>query len=321
MAESDDDDEVEEDESDGDLETSRKLFFKKAKGNKKKKPGRKAKWCPRALDDLIDIIVSSNSYRKKLIFTNTKNQRNGELYGEILKEVKARASARGENFSFSVNQLRSKFKKCVCMCKQAALTQKTATGIKRFQEDQGFGKWFTALFEVVKTRESCQPDLALEPSASPSPSDLSGECLDDSGKEKELFVPVKAKRRQSSKERLDTATTEALTLVKEAVQNDPTKELISFMKEEMEKSRQHELKLFQLLLNQRSEASFHSIPYSSNEHRYNANLSPYPSWHSAAQAIPSHPGSSMPEWSLGAPYQDAMGLDQSSVATPKYTRL
>ena len=99
--------------------------------------------------------------------------------------------------------------------------------------------------------------------------------MDDSGQEKELFVLVKAKRRQSSKERLDTATTEALTLVKKAVQNYPTKELISFMKE-MEKSRQRELKLFQRLLSQRSEASFHSIPYSSNEHRYNANLSPHP---------------------------------------------
>lgn len=68
--------------------------------------------------------------------------------------------------------------------------------------------------------------------------------MDDSGKEKELFALVKAKRRQSSKERLDTTTTEALTLVKEAVQNYPTKELISFVKEEMEKSRQRELKLF-----------------------------------------------------------------------------
>ena len=35
MAESDNDDKVGEDDSDGDLETSRKLFFKKAKGNKK----------------------------------------------------------------------------------------------------------------------------------------------------------------------------------------------------------------------------------------------------------------------------------------------
>ena len=159
MAESDDDDKVEEDDSDGDLETSRRLFFEKAKGNKEKKPGRKAKWCPWALDELINMIVSSNSSKKKLIFTNTKKRRNGELYGEILKEVKATVSARGENFHFSVNQLRSKFKKCV-----SPDTKKTATGIKRLQEDQGLGKWFTALFEVVKTRESCQPDLALEPS-------------------------------------------------------------------------------------------------------------------------------------------------------------
>ena len=114
-----DDDEVEVDEEDeeaeegGDLDASLKLFMKKANGQKKKKPGRKAKWCPQALDDLIDIIVSNTSYREKLIFTNTKNQRNGELYGEILKEVKARASARGEHFDFSVNQLRSKFKKCL----------------------------------------------------------------------------------------------------------------------------------------------------------------------------------------------------------------
>ena len=249
------------------METSRKLFFKKANKKKKTKPGRKAKWCSRALDDIIDIIVSNNSYKKKLIFTNTKNQRNGELYGEILKEVKARASARGEDFHFSVNQLRCEFKKCVCLCKKAALTQKTATGIKRFQEEQGFGKWFTALFEVVKTRESCQPDLALEPSASPSPTDLSVQSL-ESGMEKELFVPVKSRRKQSSKERLDMATTEALTLVKEAIQNDPTKELISFMKEEMEKSRQHELKLFQLFLGQRNEGSFHNTPYSSHEHTH-----------------------------------------------------
>ena len=89
---------------------------------------------------------------------------------------------------------------------------------------------------MVKTRESCQPNLALEPSASSSPSDLSVEISDDSVKEKELFVPIKTKRKQLSKERLDLATTEVLTLVREAVQNDPTEELISFMKEEMEKS-------------------------------------------------------------------------------------
>lgn len=285
------DEEDEEDEEGGDLDTSLKLFMKKANGQKKKKPGRKDKWCPQALDDLIDIIVSNSSYKKKLIFTNTKNQRNGELYGEILKEGKARASAKGEHFNFSVNQLRSKFKKCVSLCKQAALTQKSATGIKRSQEDQGLGKWFTTLFEVAKTRESCQPDLALEPSASSSPSDLSVEISDDSVKEKELFVLRKTKRRQLSKKRLDSATTEVLTLVKEAVQNNPTKELISFMEEEMEKSREHELRLFQLLLSHRLNASLNSTPYSRNEHNpHNGNLGYYPSLHNAAQGPLSHPG-------------------------------
>ena len=92
------------------------------------------------------------------------------------------------------------------------------------------------------------------------------EISDDSVKEKELFVPIKTKRKQLSKERLDLATTEVLTLVREAVQNDPTKELISFMKEEMEKSREHELRLFQLLLSRRPNASLNSTRYSGNEH-------------------------------------------------------
>jgi len=56
-----------------------------------------------------------------------------------------------------------------------------------------------------------------------------------------------------------------VALLKEAVQNDPTKELISFMKDEMEKSRDHELKLFQLLLTHRANTysgAFQSTPYS-----------------------------------------------------------
>jgi len=62
--------------------------MKKAKGKNKKKPGRKCKWCPKALDDFIDIIVSNSSYKQKLIFTNSKNQRNGRVDGEILIRLK-----------------------------------------------------------------------------------------------------------------------------------------------------------------------------------------------------------------------------------------
>ena len=111
---------------------------KKWKGKTaKKKPGRKPKWCPKALDDFIDIVVNNNVYKKKLIFINTKNQSNGSIYVQILKELKERASAWGENFSFKVSQLRTKFKKCVSICKQAALTQKTATGTSGFRKIRG----------------------------------------------------------------------------------------------------------------------------------------------------------------------------------------
>ena len=271
---SDDDDTDEEldlevdEERDGDgndeAEKALKMFVKKRKDTKdKKKPGRKPRWCPKALDDFIDIVVTNESYKTKLIFTNSKNQHNGKIYEKILEELKARATNRGDIFSFSVPQLRSKFKKCVSFCKQAALTQKTATGIKRFQEDHGFGKWFKDLFEVVKTRDSCQPEQALEPSSTNS--ERSVTSADGLGEEEDLFVPIKnAKKKQSTKEKLDATTIEVMKLVKGAVDNDPTKEMINFMREEMEKSRQHELKLFQLMLSHRANDSYQAMPSSAS---------------------------------------------------------
>ena len=160
-----------------------------------------------------------------------------------MEELKARASSRGDVITFTVPQLRSKFKKCVGFCKQAALTQRTATGIKRFQEDHGFGNWFNALFEVVKTRDSCQPKQALEPSSNSERSSPTSDVLREEGQDL-LFVPVKSvQKRQSTKEKLDTTTVEVMNLVKASIENDPTKELITFMREEMEKSREHEVKL------------------------------------------------------------------------------
>ena len=66
-------------------------------------------------------------------------------FTKILEELNVRASSRGEVIISNVPQLRSKFKKCVSVCKQAALTQEAATGINRFQEYHGFGKWFHSL--------------------------------------------------------------------------------------------------------------------------------------------------------------------------------
>ena len=133
-------DEKSNDDDDDEEGGSLRLFVKKSKG-KKKKSGRKSAWSPEDVDDFIDIVVSNTYYKRKLIFTNTKCQRN-EIYEDILTELKKRASARGKELKFNVKQLRTKFQKCVSDCKQAALTIRTATGIKRFQEDRGFKPLF-----------------------------------------------------------------------------------------------------------------------------------------------------------------------------------
>ena len=154
-----DGDDVEEDDG-----QARALFCKK--GKSKKKPGRKTNWSKAASNDLVDIIVNDSGYKTNLIFVNTKNQRNGSIYEAILKELKSRASGRGENLAFSINQVRTKFKKCISICKKAALTIKTSTGIKRFQEERELVKWFNQLLPVVRTRDSCQPEHAVELSSS-----------------------------------------------------------------------------------------------------------------------------------------------------------
>ena len=117
---------------------------------KAKKAGRKAKWSQSLLDDTIDIIISSDYFKKKLIFTNVKTQKNGQIYAEVLAELKKRCKSRNENVSFTVPQLRSKFKKLVAECKRVALTTKTSSGVKRFQDDKGYSNWFNQLFEVIK---------------------------------------------------------------------------------------------------------------------------------------------------------------------------
>ena len=60
-----------------------------------------------------------------------------------------------------------------------------------------------------------------------------------------MFVPVKQPKRKSNR---DDPICEAIKLMKTIVEKDPSKELISFMKDDMEKAREHELKLIQMML-------------------------------------------------------------------------
>ena len=69
------------------MDDSFKLFVKK-----KTAKVTKAKWSQSLLSDLVDIIISSDHYKKKLIFTNTKNKKNGEIYEKILATLKERGS-------------------------------------------------------------------------------------------------------------------------------------------------------------------------------------------------------------------------------------
>ena len=62
---------------------------------RKGKPGRKATWSTDILNDLVDIITSSEYYQRKLIFTNTKTQNNAVIYEKILVDLKKRADGRG----------------------------------------------------------------------------------------------------------------------------------------------------------------------------------------------------------------------------------
>ena len=163
--------EVNEQDSDSeneDPEDTSLPFTKKSKS--KRKSGRRPKWNNDDVDDMVDIIVNSDYYKRKLIFTNTKNQRNGEIYGQITTIRNTRKSNK-EEFKIYVQYKpdENKIQKCISECKNVPMTIKTATGTKRFQDSQGYGKWFPTLFAVVKTRESCQPEQAIEPSPSPSP--------------------------------------------------------------------------------------------------------------------------------------------------------
>ena len=115
---------------------------------------------------------------------------------------------------------------------------------------KGFGQWFDQLFPVVKNRESCKPEQAVEPSLWER---VSRDDDQDTATSEELFVPVKSGHKKlNKKECIDSTTLEVLNVVKDIVKNDPTKELIGFMREEMEDSRKQEMQLFQLMRNSNS---------------------------------------------------------------------
>lgn len=122
------------------------------------------------MDDLVDIILENDKYKEKLLLTNIKNVKNSQYYSRVIEEVKERCSMREEEYKFDVNQTRQKFKRCITICRNAAMKIKTASGIKRFQEDKEFGSWFGKLLPIICSMDNCQPEQAIEPGSTRNPS-------------------------------------------------------------------------------------------------------------------------------------------------------
>ena len=252
-------------------------------------------WATDVVNDLVDIITSNERYQRKLIFTDTKNQNNRVIYDEVLTKLKKRATVRGETITFNIQQTRSKFKRCISDCKQAAMTVKTATGIRRFQDDKGLGKWFGLLFPLVKSRDSCQPDMAVEPSSTNDPLNEEEEIA----KTFEDFVP-----RKKIKPTKKNAVVEAVELFKQVVENDPAKEIISFMKDEAEKARQHELQLVELMLKHQSPS--------------NNQVTPSPPCHPPAGHLTSVQGVAQQPWTGPHQYFSFKGAKTSTYNMPSF---
>lgn len=53
-----------------------------------RKPGRKAKWNDSLINDMVDIIINNENYKRKLLFINMKNKKNGDIYAKVLEEMK-----------------------------------------------------------------------------------------------------------------------------------------------------------------------------------------------------------------------------------------
>lgn len=143
-----------------------KRIDSKSNSGSSRKVGRKAVWLENVITDMVDKICSSEYLSTNLIFRNTTRARKTAIYTDVMKQLKERLASRGENFPSDVTKTKNRFKKCAAECKKAAITIKTATGIKRFQEEKIFGEWFSQLYSLVKNRDSCTPEMAPEPSCS-----------------------------------------------------------------------------------------------------------------------------------------------------------
>ncbi len=254
---SDEDDDEHEDIEDLGLEDV--VEEKNEAAKQKRKAGRKATWPESFVNETVSMICENEYYRRKLIFTNNKASKNLAIYEAIVKELKKHFTG----FSFTPIQLRTKFKACVAACKKASMMRRCGSGISNFMDQKPI--WFKKLFPFVESRDSCDPNLALEPSFQVISSETSFEENNATSpsssspatpNNEQLFVPRPSKRAKK-----DTPTSllkEAVTAFNKFAATNPTESLKELIKEENEKSRQHEMAMMEMQ-NQMFQTMFSSL--------------------------------------------------------------
>ena len=144
-------------------------------------------------------------------------------------------------------------------CREAALKIKKSSGIKRFQEEKQFGSWFNKLFAVVKSMDSCQPEQLLEPDCAdddltsdktrPDHNDEAGSSSSPEtvlNKKRKLFVPIHETNKKAKKRNSENIE-ESLKSINEALCNDPTRELLEFLKEDSQRQEQRDDRFMNLM--------------------------------------------------------------------------
>ena len=102
--------------------------------------------------------------KKKLDSRNQKFPANANIFDKIADLMNQRATNNDRKYRVSFSQVWNKFKKVVSECKSVTLTQRTASGIARYQAERGYGKWWDIRFPLVASRESSDPNNMIEPS-------------------------------------------------------------------------------------------------------------------------------------------------------------
>ena len=96
------------------------LVSKKIK-RKKDRKGRKSTWKESAIGDLVNCIRSSKYAERKLMFTNNKATKNGEIYQKTNSKVRTGCEEKGELYEHTLGQTKSELNALVSICNRTAI--------------------------------------------------------------------------------------------------------------------------------------------------------------------------------------------------------